>query len=263
MVNGDEKYTLKIFLMWTIFKVFIEFVTILLLFYVLVFWPRGMWDRSSPTRHRTCTPCIGRQSLNHWTPRDVPSGMKIKQRWWILQVGEMGCREKWDIIENKFTAGKGPGKTRLWLVTVNEYLSFRLITETMCVDERWLEQEVFSGHLVGVEEAVMWSMGRRYQQMRKSKKDPTLPAATLLYILGQMSLGKWFHDSYWRWMLIPTPPTPIPCVSTEVKGTSTSQEDTVSAFPVTSPWKGVIYLIFMFGQSYWACPSHHLPSLKS
>ena len=30
--------------MWTIFKVFIEFVTVLLLFYVSVFWPRGMWD---------------------------------------------------------------------------------------------------------------------------------------------------------------------------------------------------------------------------
>ena len=32
-------FFLKIFLVWTIFKVFIEFVTILLLFYVLVFWP--------------------------------------------------------------------------------------------------------------------------------------------------------------------------------------------------------------------------------
>ena len=30
--------------MWTIFKLFIEFVTILLLFHVLVFWPQGMWD---------------------------------------------------------------------------------------------------------------------------------------------------------------------------------------------------------------------------
>ena len=30
--------------MWTIFKLFIEFVTILLLFYVLVFYPWGMWD---------------------------------------------------------------------------------------------------------------------------------------------------------------------------------------------------------------------------
>ena len=40
-------------------KVFIEFVTILLLFYVLVFWPRGLWDLSSPTRDQTQTPCSG------------------------------------------------------------------------------------------------------------------------------------------------------------------------------------------------------------
>ena len=46
--------------MWTIFKVFIEFVTILLLFYALVFWPQGMWDLSSLTRDRTRTACIGR-----------------------------------------------------------------------------------------------------------------------------------------------------------------------------------------------------------
>ena len=61
----------KIFLMWTIFKVFIEFVTILVLFYVLVFWPRGMWNLSSRTRDQTRTPCIGRQSLNQWTIREV------------------------------------------------------------------------------------------------------------------------------------------------------------------------------------------------
>ena len=35
--------------MWITFKVFIEFVTILLLFYVLVFWPRGgVWDLPGP-----------------------------------------------------------------------------------------------------------------------------------------------------------------------------------------------------------------------
>ena len=58
----------KDFLMWTIFTIFIEFVTILLLFYVLVFWSRGMWDLSSPTRDQTHTPCFGRWSfspLNH------------------------------------------------------------------------------------------------------------------------------------------------------------------------------------------------------
>ena len=33
--------------MWITLKVFPEFVTIVLLFYALVFWPRGMWDPSS------------------------------------------------------------------------------------------------------------------------------------------------------------------------------------------------------------------------
>ena len=32
------------FLMWIIFKVLIEFVTILLLFYILVFWLQGTWE---------------------------------------------------------------------------------------------------------------------------------------------------------------------------------------------------------------------------
>ena len=63
--------------MWTIFKVFIEFVTILLLLYVLGFWLRGMWDLSSLTRDRTRTPCIGRRSLNHWTAREVP-GLSVE-----------------------------------------------------------------------------------------------------------------------------------------------------------------------------------------
>ena len=58
--------------MRTIFKVFTEFVTILLLFHVLVFWLPGLWDLHSPTRDWTCTPCSGRRSLHHWTAREVP-----------------------------------------------------------------------------------------------------------------------------------------------------------------------------------------------
>ena len=38
------------FLMWIIFKVFLEFVTISLLLYVLAFWLQGVWDLSFPTR---------------------------------------------------------------------------------------------------------------------------------------------------------------------------------------------------------------------
>ena len=36
------------------------------------FWLRGMWDLTSPTRDRTHTHFIGRQSLNYWTTREVP-----------------------------------------------------------------------------------------------------------------------------------------------------------------------------------------------
>ena len=58
--------------MWTIFKVFIEFVTVLFLFSVLVSWLQGVWDLSCPTRDGTHTLCIGRLSLNHWTTRETP-----------------------------------------------------------------------------------------------------------------------------------------------------------------------------------------------
>ena len=36
--------------MWTIFKVFIEFVAMLVLFCILAFWSQGMWDLSSPNQ---------------------------------------------------------------------------------------------------------------------------------------------------------------------------------------------------------------------
>ena len=39
----------------------------------LVFWMWGLKDLSTLTREQTCTPCIGRQSLNHQTTRESPS----------------------------------------------------------------------------------------------------------------------------------------------------------------------------------------------
>ena len=56
--------------MWTIFKVFIEFVTILLLLYVLVYWPQDQRCNPHP-------PCIGRQSLSRWPSREVPGMQEI------------------------------------------------------------------------------------------------------------------------------------------------------------------------------------------
>ena len=55
MINAFKTFFLK-------HKVFIEFVTMLLLFYVLFFWPQGMWDLSFLTgADQTRAPFIGRQ----------------------------------------------------------------------------------------------------------------------------------------------------------------------------------------------------------
>ena len=58
--NGSSFF----FLMWTIFKVFIEFVTTLFLLYVLAaffffFWLSHIWDLNSPTREGAHTPFVG------------------------------------------------------------------------------------------------------------------------------------------------------------------------------------------------------------
>ena len=80
-----------LFLKWTILKIFTEFFLqyCFCLFYVLCFWPWGMWDLSYPTRDGTGLPCgmwdlvpwpgiqprppsLGAQSLSHWTTRKAP-----------------------------------------------------------------------------------------------------------------------------------------------------------------------------------------------
>ena len=51
-------------------------------------WHRGLvspWHvESSWTRDRTHFPCIGRQILNHWTPREVPTSLCF----WVGKKGE-------------------------------------------------------------------------------------------------------------------------------------------------------------------------------
>ena len=50
---------------------------------VLLFWLRGVWNLSSPTRDGICTPCVGRRSPKHWTTREVP-GKKFKFLVWAI-----------------------------------------------------------------------------------------------------------------------------------------------------------------------------------
>ena len=64
-------FSSSFFLMWTIFKVFSEFVTMLFLFYVLSFCPQGMWNLCSLIRIKPTLPAL-EGSLNHRTSKEVP-----------------------------------------------------------------------------------------------------------------------------------------------------------------------------------------------
>ena len=66
-------FFLRFFLIWTIFKVPTEFITILLPLYILALWPWGLQDPSSQTRDRTHYPCTKRLSLNKWATSKVPA----------------------------------------------------------------------------------------------------------------------------------------------------------------------------------------------
>ena len=60
----------KFFLMWTIFKV--SLLSLLQGCFWFMLWVFWLWDLSSSTRDPPCTPCTGRQGLNHWTAREIP-----------------------------------------------------------------------------------------------------------------------------------------------------------------------------------------------
>ena len=85
------------FLLWTIFKVFIESVITLTLLYVLVFW-----DLSSPTRVQIHNYCIERWSLKHWTTREV-LGLSP---WEFVSTLHFGSPETFPLSDNsEFQAG--------------------------------------------------------------------------------------------------------------------------------------------------------------
>ena len=57
------------------------------------FWPKGMWDLSSPTSGWTCTPCIGRQVLTTGPPgklRDFCPWLENVTRYWRRSSWVMG-----------------------------------------------------------------------------------------------------------------------------------------------------------------------------
>ena len=55
------------------FKTLCEFVTILLLFYVLVFWPQGMWDLCSRLAVKLAPPALEGEVLTTGPPEESPN----------------------------------------------------------------------------------------------------------------------------------------------------------------------------------------------
>ena len=146
-----QKFFKDLFWMWTIFKVFVEFVTILLLFYGLVLWPRGMWDFSSPVRYWTRTPCIERQSLNHRTTREVLGSTFLpKVVRWVLFSRLWASSE----IMNKFsvriflpeTSYSYPAQTNLSVCDFPPFLKVLRILDYLRFLSCFMYMYVFSTH---------------------------------------------------------------------------------------------------------------------
>ena len=77
-VTFTESFFLSIFffLMWTTFKVFIEFVTILLLllfFFCFVFWSQHMWDLSPQPGIESAPPTLEGKTLISGPPGKSPT----------------------------------------------------------------------------------------------------------------------------------------------------------------------------------------------
>ena len=86
-------------------KSFIDFVTILLLFFhILLFWSWGwgMWDLWSLVRDQTWIPCTERQSLNHWTTREVPLPQDTEYSYLCYTVGPCCLSTLYIGLDKKF-----------------------------------------------------------------------------------------------------------------------------------------------------------------
>ena len=72
--------------MWTFFsKSLLNLLQYCLYFVSWFFWPQGTWNLGCLARVPTHTPCFGRQSLNHWTTREVPFTLFLIEAVTVLQ----------------------------------------------------------------------------------------------------------------------------------------------------------------------------------
>ena len=83
--------------------------------------PRGMWDLSSPTRHPTRVPCMGRRTLNHWTTREVPPSQFNSLQKAGTEDGEHFCeKDTYSLYLTWAWGGLGRGRVGRWRAAPGE-----------------------------------------------------------------------------------------------------------------------------------------------
>ena len=72
------------------------------------FWSQGMWDLSALTRDEGHAPCIARQSLNHWTAKEIPTLLVLSDMslccccWYCFHIPLESLMELCTRVPNKY-----------------------------------------------------------------------------------------------------------------------------------------------------------------
>ena len=89
-----------------------------------------MWDFSYLTRDQIHTPCIGRQSLNHWTTREAPetttdhSPFPVGLAWATFALSHLQVPEPWTNVLITIPDSTLMYRKLNWTATLNFYFSY-------------------------------------------------------------------------------------------------------------------------------------------
>ena len=159
--------------MWTIFNVFIEFVTVLLLLHLLAPWPWGTWDPSCPARVQTLTP-----ALEGEVPTTGPPGMSLERIVWMQERGWFG-----------WWLGEGLSVEVIVTLRLQEWIQ-------VCPAENGEEDipgrgnHLGKGRLLSLRERASWTLrSRSLQALLRCDPPPSLPCGWSLGAGGGWEVG--------------------------------------------------------------------------
>ena len=188
------------------------------------FWPQDRWDLSFPCRDWTCTPCIGRRSLNQWTLREIPMQLHFHLTLWTKQAVTSIF---WDT--QKF-AGYRVSKNFRGVTNIKIYYAFFFWVQNLMtylfLDDRWLSraygiQMTFSGKInilnlfpqgtddiLTVDERAMFSQKKRSVLLERHFENGRWETFPWLMICSWKCCSLIYKNSYlhtsktWKWICL-------------------------------------------------------------